>query len=118
MIEPREVPLGPEALAALSELLGIMTDQFLVAEEPPRWGIEPVADLTARIEYAQLLDVPAIDLGLDDVALLIDGMAFTEIASEHLPWIEMVRWASDFIVGELRQYWTEAEWQTYVTDLR
>jgi hypothetical protein len=51
-------------------------------------------------------------------ALLLDGMAFTEIASADLPWIEMVRWTSDFVTSELRSHWTEAEWLTVAADPR
>ena len=39
-------------------------------------------------------------------------MAFTEVASAELPWIDMVRWTTDFITAELRQYWTDEEWQS------
>jgi hypothetical protein len=37
-------------------------------------------------------------------------MAYTEIASADLPWIDMVRWTSDFVSGELRQHWSDDEW--------
>jgi len=49
-------------------------------------------------------------LGIDDAALLLQGMAFTEVMSQDLPWIESVRWVTDFITDELRQHWTEDEW--------
>jgi hypothetical protein len=52
-------------------------------------------------------------LGIDDVALLLHGMAFTEVMSEHLPWIASVRWVTDFITEELRQHWTEEEWRQF-----
>jgi hypothetical protein len=35
------------------------------------------------------------------------------VMSADLPWIEMVRWTSDFVTSELRQYWTEDEWRTF-----
>jgi hypothetical protein len=50
-------------------------------------------------------------LGIDDAALLLQGMAFTEVMSQELPWIESVRWVTDFITEELRQHWTEDEWR-------
>jgi len=28
-----------------------------------------------------------------------------------LPWIDSVRWVTDFITEELRQHWTEEEWR-------
>jgi hypothetical protein len=31
-----------------------------------------------------------------------------------LPFIEMVRWTSDFITAELRSHWTEEQWLAYV----
>jgi len=115
---PRPVPLESDALAALAELLGIMTDQLVFSAEQQRWSIAAIADLSERIAYAQLLDESTMVLGLDDVALLIDGMAFTEHASAELPWIELVRWASDFIVGELRPFWSEQEWHEYMAGPR
>jgi hypothetical protein len=42
--------------------------------------------------------------------MLLQGMAFTEVMSQDLPWIESVRWVTDFITEELRQHWTEDEW--------
>jgi hypothetical protein len=52
-------------------------------------------------------------LGIDDVALLLQGMAFTEVMSEDLPWIDTVRWVTDFVTAELRKYWTEDEWREF-----
>jgi hypothetical protein len=49
-------------------------------------------------------------IGIDDVALLLDEMAYTEIASADLPWIDMVRWTADFVSTELRQHWSDDEW--------
>ena len=46
-------------------------------------------------------------------ALLLDGMASTEMASVDLPWFDMVRWTSDFVTAELRPHWSEDDWQTY-----
>jgi hypothetical protein len=52
-------------------------------------------------------------MGIDDASLLLQGMAFTEVMSADLPWIDMVRWVTDFVTTELRQHWTEEEWQTF-----
>jgi hypothetical protein len=52
-------------------------------------------------------------MGIDDAALLLEGMAFTEIMSADFPWIDMVRWTTDFVTEELRQHWTDEEWRTY-----
>ncbi len=46
-----------------------------------------------------------------DAALLLDGMAFTEAASADFPWIEMVRWTTDFVTSELRRHWTDEQWR-------
>ena len=36
-----------------------------------------------------------------------------EVMSEDLPWIDTVRWVTDFVTAELRQYWTEDEWREF-----
>ena len=63
-------------------------------------------------------DTSTVTLGIDDAALLLDGMAFTEIASADLPWIDMVRWTSDFVTSELRSHWSDAEWLEFSADPR
>ena len=112
MIEPRTVTFEPEAVLALSEILGIMSDQLMDGEMQQRWDAEHVVDLQLRLNDAHNGD--AIEIGIDDAALLLDGMAFTEVMSAEFSFIEMVRWTSDFITGELRSHWTEDEWLTYV----
>jgi hypothetical protein len=112
MIEPREVHLQYEAIVSLGHILGIMTDQMMVGEKSA-WDIEHLYELDARI--AEHVDGESIMLGINDVALLLQGMAFTEVMSEDFPWIEMVRWTSDFVTAELRPYWTEEEWRSYLT---
>ena len=54
-----------------------------------------------------------VTIGIDDAALLLDGMAFTEMASVDFPWFDMVRWTSDFVTAELRPHWSEDAWQTF-----
>ncbi len=113
MIEPRELPLGPDALATLLQLVGIMTDQVM-SGDAPRWEVESLMHLEVMLESAVAdADVP-VTLGLDDVAMLLEGMAFTEVASAELPWFDMVRWTSDFITAELRPYWTDEQWRAHV----
>ena len=51
-----------------------------------------------------------VTLGIDDAAFLLDGMALTEVASAHLPWIEMVRGTTGFVTSELRSPWTQSKW--------
>ena len=111
MIEPRAIRLDREATLALSQILGIMLDQLFELEASQGWSTEHIIDLDARL--VDSLEGESITLGIDDAALLLQGMAFTEVMSADLPWIEMVRWTSDFVTSELRQYWTEDEWRTF-----
>ena len=113
MLLPRPITLDDDAVAALLQLVGIMTDQVLIAEDTPRWQLEDVMTIEARLEQELAFGNGVVTLGIDDVGLLLDGMAFTESASSDLPWAELVRWTSDFIAAELRQYWTEHEWQRF-----
>ncbi len=114
---PREIDLEPEARLALAQILAIMSDQEMSADAPGRWDLERLIDVEVRLGVVPgatdgdgLAELSSVTLGIDDAALLLDGMAFTEIASADLPWIDMVRWTSDFVTGELRGHWTEAEW--------
>ena len=112
MIEPRTVTFEPEAVLALSEILGIMSDQLMDGEMQQRWDAEHVVDLQLRLNDAHNGD--AIEIGIDDAALLLDRMAFTEVMSVDFTFFQMVQWTSDFITGELRSHWTEDEWLAYV----
>jgi len=101
---------------ALAQILGIMSDQAMSGAATP-WDVERLMEIEVRLGVApgavgieQLDEMTTVTLGIDDAALLLDGMAFTEIASADLPWIDMVRWTSDFVTSELRSHWTEAEW--------
>ncbi len=117
---PREIELEPDARLALGQILGIMSDQAM-AGTVGRWDVERLMELEFRLGLTpgssgvdgiphMAEDLTTVTLGIDDAALLLDGMAFTEIASADLPWIEMVRWTSDFVTSELRSHWTHAEW--------
>ena len=55
------------------------------------------------------LESESITLGIDDAALLLQGMAFTELMSVDLPWFETVQWVTDFVTSELRQHWSDQE---------
>lgn len=103
---------------ALGQILGIMSDQVM-SGAVDRWSVERLMEIELRLGVVPgSSDIDLVDgdvtvtLGIDDAALLLDGMAFTEIASADLPWIDMVRWTSDFVTSELRRHWTEAEWLT------
>jgi hypothetical protein len=118
---PRDIELEPDARLALGQILGIMSDQAM-SGDTTRWDVGRLMEVEARLGVVHDgLDAEhdsTVTLGIDDAALLLDGMAFTEIASADLPWIEMVRWTSDFVTSELRSHWTEAEWLTVAADPR
>jgi hypothetical protein len=111
MIEPRSIDLEPGAAMALAQILGIMSDQLFGVKNTSGWDTEHLIDLDARL--AEHEDGQPFVMGIDDAALLLEGMAFTEIMSADLPWIDMVRWTTDFVTEELRQHWTEEQWQAY-----
>jgi hypothetical protein len=118
MIEPRGIRLEAEAVMALTTIIGIMSDQlwnddFTASARGGRWDPEVLMDLEVRLTSAEPGE--PVTLGIDDAALLLDGMAFTEIASAEFPWAEMVRWTSDFVTAELRSHWTDDEWRTYAS---
>ena len=117
MQSPRQIELDGEARLALGQILAIMTDHAM-SGGAARWDLERVLELEHRLDVpsevatdAELESVRTVTIGIDDAALLLDGMAFTEVASAELPWVEMVRWTSDFITAELRQHWTDDEWR-------
>jgi hypothetical protein len=121
--------LASEARMALGQIIGIMSDQVM-SGAPTNWDIERLIELEDRLDLVSgwpdtgwhddaAADEPVeVTLGIDDAALLLDGMAFTEIASSDLPWIDMVRWTSDFVTAELRGHWTEAEWMELAAESR
>lgn len=112
MVEPREILFEGDAVLALTTIIGIMSDQLWNDESSTRWDPEVLMDLEVRLTTGHP-DEP-VTLGIDDAALLLDGMAFTEIASAELPWAEMVRWTSDFVAAELRSHWSDDEWRAFV----
>lgn len=111
---PRDIELEPDARFALGQILGIMTDQAM-SGDTSRWDVERLMEVEARLGIGGFDTEPpdeptTVTIGIDDAALLLDGMAFTEVASADLPWIDMVRWTADFITGELRVHWSDDEW--------
>ena len=117
---PRAIELDPDARLALGQILGIMSDQ-VISGDVARWDLGRLLEIEVRLGVVPGADPlddgsSAVTLGIDDAALLLDGMAFTEIASADLPWIEMVRWTSDFVTSELRSHWTHAEWLELAAD--
>ena len=113
MLEPREISLDKEAIASLAQIVGIMTDQVQLAERHTRWNVEHLIDLDERLFAHE--DGHPIVLGIDDAALHLEGMAFTEIMSVELPWFDMVQWTTDFVTTELRQHWTQEQWEQFAS---
>lgn len=116
MILPREVALSEDAVLALTELIGIMTDQLFEGNMHKRWNAEHLVEVQIRINDSY--DGVPVMLGIDDAALLLDGMSFTEVMSFDLPYFAMVQWTSDFITREIRQHWSEQEWHEYLATVR
>jgi len=128
MTWPRAIVLEPEAAASINQILGIVIDAAMSGWSPEG---DPLAgwefDLSAVVELeARLGEVftpeqlragggesHSLELHIEDVALVLHGMAYTEVMSADYPWIEMVRWTSDFVAGELRPLWNEHEWATF-----
>ena len=117
---PREITLSADARAALGQIIGIMSDQVLAGEGRPRWEMEDLISLEVRLGVSseswpvpQDGDDATVTLGIDDAALLLDGMAFTEMASVEFSFFDMVQWTADFITDELRRHWTEEEWRGF-----
>ena len=86
-----------------------MLDQLLDGEDARGWSSEKILELEARLMAPG--ENEGVLLGIDDVALLLQGMAYTEVMSQEFPWIDTVRWVTDFVTEELRKHWSEEEWQ-------
>lgn len=113
---PRTIELQPDARMALGQIIGIMSDHIMSGAST-QWDLERLLELEIRLGVVHgVVDDGPVTMGIDDAALLLDGMAFTEIASADLPWIEMVRWTSDFVTSELRGPWTADEWRELAAD--
>lgn len=118
---PRTFELSADARAALAQVVGIMTDQVMEGADYARWDYDELMRLEHRFGITMGVDdvgtgpsdAATVTVGMDDVALLLDGLAFTEAASADFPWIDMVRWTADFITGELRGHWTDDEWREF-----
>ena len=112
MIEPRSIVFERDAVSALFEILEVMTTQPREGNMLARWDGEAVLGLQMRLSGLQPGE--AVEMGIDDAALLLDGMAFTEVMSVDFPFFEMVQWTSDFVTAELRAHWSEDLWLAYV----
>lgn len=124
----RRVVLPAAAAAAIDQILGIVLDSFMGGGSSSSFGafdwsfdIERVVMLSERLRDVWTEEElrrgdgedREISLSIEDVALVLDGMAYTEVASADLPWIDMVRWTSDFVTAQLRSPWTDDEWNTF-----
>lgn len=114
----RPVELSVEAVGSIRQILGIVLDNAADGAGRWRFDLDRVQDLDERItagwhrdELETLSGDPRpIELHIEDVDLILHGMAFTEVMSADLPWIDMVRWTADFVTAQLRPHWSEAEW--------
>ena len=113
MIEPRTIVFEPDAVSALFEILGIMSDQLMEGNMLTRWDAEAVVGLQLRLSGLQ--EGEPVEIGIDDAALILDGMAFTEVMSVEFPFFDMVQWTSDFVTEQLRSHWTEDEWRSFAS---
>lgn len=126
MNEPRAITFSTDAVDALLQILGIMSDQLWSVGLEDAWGAGQGGAPGAAWDMERLMvleyrlqsgdpgpesGTTVVTLDITDVALLLEGMAFTEVASADLPWVEMVRWTADFVTAELRQYWSEDLWR-------
>ena len=113
---PREMQVSIDAAAAMRQIVGIMADHGwagVTLDEAMRGEL-----LDARLlqswsaeEWDRMKgEERMIELELEDAAMLLGGLSFTEMMSVDLPWIDLVRWSVDFIGAELRPLWTDEEW--------
>ncbi len=103
-----------EAGGALRQTLGIL-DDHMEAEDPYRAMAldQRLEELWSRDEWAAMSGpTREIQLELEDAALILQGLAFTEAMSVDLPWFDMVQWTVDFISAEIRPAWTDDEWRS------
>ncbi len=111
----RSITLPIEAGAALRETLGILDDHAR-SEDPERAIVleQRVWDTWEPQEW-EALSGPDRDISLEieDAAMILDGLSFTEMMSVELPWFEMVQWTVDFVTEQIRPAWTDEEWQTF-----
>lgn len=113
LARPIELPI--EAGAALRQTLGILEDHGR-SEDPERAIMleQRVWDAWSKAEWDALAGPDRVlQLEIEDAALILDGLSFTEMMSEDLPWLDMVRWTVDFMTEQLRPAWTEAEWASF-----
>lgn len=111
----RSISLPIEAGAALRETLGILDDHAR-SEDPERAIVleQRVWDAWTHDEWEAMKGSDRhIELEIEDAAMILDGLSFTEMMSVELPWFEMVQWTVDFVTEQLRPAWTEEEWQRF-----
>ena len=116
---PRSIELEADARLALGQIIGIMSDQAMAGIDT-RWDLERLIELETRLGLVDGMPTGESDatvtIGIDDAALLLDGLAFTEVASADFAWVDMVRWTADFVTAELRRHWSDAEWLQLATE--
>ena len=101
-----------EAGEALRQTLGILDDQEAAVDPIRAASLDERIQATWSEEEWRTLsaDDRPLELEIEDAALILHGLALTELLSIHLPWFDMVQWTVDFVTGELRGAWTDDEW--------
>ncbi len=111
----RRLLLPIEAGQAIRQTIGILDDHG-ATDQPTRATLleYQVWQAWSNNEWEAMVGPEReIELEIEDAALLLEGLAFTEAMSVDLPWFDMVQWTVDFMTQQLRPAWTEEEWTTY-----
>lgn len=115
MMLPRAITLPIEAGATLRETLGILDDHAR-SEDPERAIVleQRVWETWTNDEWESMSGPDReIELDIEDAAMILDGLSFTEMMSVELPWFEMVQWTVNFVTEQLRPAWTQDEWTSF-----
>lgn len=111
---PRRGELPIEAVGSLLEVVGIMVDHDVDTDH------ERLSELEHRLrhswepeEWAALRGPDKdIELEIEDAAILLHGLAVTEMMSAEFPWFELLQWVTEFVTANLRERWTDDEWRS------
>ncbi len=111
----RTLHLPIEAGAAIRETLGILDDHAQSEDHMRAVLLEQrVWDTWDREEWDAMAGPERpIQLEIEDAAMILQGLAFTEVMSVDLPWFAMVQWTVDFVTEQLRPSWTDDEWREF-----
>lgn len=111
----RTLMLPIEGAGALRTIIGILTDHDVPVD------LDRMAALDQRVEMPwtdqewTALNGPerGIPLSIEDAALLLNGLEFTEVMSVEFPWFEQLVWVVEFVKEHLMALWTQQEWEAH-----